>query len=30
MEMNVAIAEKAWRLTEQGYKAGPSSTFDLK
>ncbi len=30
MEMNVAIAEKAWRLTEQGYKAGTIEYLDLK
>ncbi|HKL85796.1 MAG TPA: TolC family protein, partial [Treponemataceae bacterium] len=30
MEFNVRIAEKAWRLTEQGYKAGTIEYLDLK
>ncbi len=30
MEMNVAIAEKAYRLTEQGYRAGTIEYLDLK
>lgn len=30
MELNVRIAEKAWRLSEQGYKAGTIEYLDLK
>ncbi|HZK19430.1 MAG TPA: TolC family protein [Treponemataceae bacterium] len=30
MELNVRIAEKAWRLTEQGFKAGTIEYLDLK
>ena len=30
MELNVTIAAKAWRLTEQGYKAGTIEYLDLK
>lgn len=30
MEFNVSIAEKAYRLTEQGYKAGTTEYLDLK
>jgi outer membrane protein TolC len=30
MELNVSIAEKAYRLTEQGYRAGTIEYLDLK
>jgi len=30
MEMNVALADKAYRLTEQGYRAGTIEYLDLK
>lgn len=30
MEMNVSIAQKAWKLTEQGYRAGTIEYLDLK